>query len=347
MGFVTRIIGQREFFHGLLFPSAAAADGNEEHLGISVLTVTLNPSIDRTIALPSLAIGEINRAANITLHPGGKGVNVSRAARAYGVDTHAIFIGGTLGESWMSAELDKADIAHTAISTGGSIRSNMTIVEDSGRVTKINEPGTTLSQGDINEIKRALSAQPLIGNWVVFAGRLNPGLAPTVYAELATFAKSHGAKVAVDSSGAEFAEAVKAAAVDLVKPNHHELAELVGRTLATIDDVIAAASEVVAGGVETVLVSMGADGAILVNNEGATHCEPITKVSGTPVGAGDILLGIFIAAGADLPALEAAIAWSAASVPLPGTSIPSPAQAGAVTVRTRTDFDRARVLVEA
>lgn len=313
----------------------------------SVLTVTLNPSIDRTIALSSLAVGEINRAQEITLHPGGKGVNVSRAARAYGVDTHALFIGGTLGQAWMSGELNKSSIAHTVISSGDAIRSNMTIVERDGRVTKINEPGPTLGESDIAEIKKALASLDLKDNWVVFAGRLNPGLSHNAYADLATYAKSQGAKVAVDSSGAEFAQAVKAAAVDLVKPNHHELAELVGRELITIDDVIIAAQEVIAGGVETILCSMGADGAILITADGATHCEPIEKVSGTPVGAGDILLGIFIAAGADVAALEAAISWSAASVPLTGTSIPTPAQAEAVKVRTRNDFDRSRVIVEA
>jgi 1-phosphofructokinase len=314
---------------------------------MSVLTVTLNPSIDRTIALSSLEVGEINRAQKITLHPGGKGINVSRAARAFGVDTHALFIGGKLGESWMSAELDKARIAHTVISFGDSIRSNMTIVEGDGTVTKINEPGPTLGNSELELIKESLAKLPLDGNWVVFAGRLNPGLSPDAYAELATFAKARGAKVAVDTSGEEFASAVKAGAVDLVKPNHHELSELVGRPLMTISDVIAAAQEVIAGGVSTILCSMGADGALLITADGATHCEPIEKVSGTPVGAGDILLGIFIAAGCDVAALEAAIAWSAASVPLPGTSIPSSAQAEAVKVRTRDDFDRARVLVEA
>lgn len=314
---------------------------------MSVLTVTLNPSIDRTIALSSLEVGEINRAAQITLHPGGKGVNVSRAARAFGVDTHALFIGGKLGEAWMSSELDKSSIPHTVISVGDAIRSNMTIVESDGSVTKINEPGPTLGSKELEQVKGALSGLALEGNWVVFAGRLNPGLSHSAYAELATFAKALGARVAVDTSGEEFAEAVRAGAVDLVKPNHHELSELVGRTLQTIDDVIEAAREVIAGGVSTVLCSMGADGALLITADSATHCEPIEKVSGTPVGAGDILLGIFIAAGTDVKALESAISWSAASVPLPGTSIPTPAQAGAINVRTREDFDRSRVLVEA
>jgi 1-phosphofructokinase family hexose kinase len=312
-----------------------------------VLTVTLNPSIDRTIALSSLEVGEINRAQSITLHPGGKGVNVSRAAHAFGVDTHALFIGGRLGEAWMSTQLDSLNIAHTVISVGDAIRSNMTIVESDGTVTKINEPGATLSAADIESVKKALGALDLQGHWVVFAGRLNPGLPAQTYADLAIFAKSRGAQVAVDSSGPEFAAAVRAGAVDLVKPNHHELSELVGRDLHTIQEIIDAAREVISGGVTTILCSMGADGALLITSDSATHCEPIEKVSGTPVGAGDILLGIFIAAGTDVAALEKAIAWSAASVPLPGTSIPTPAQAGAIHVRTREDFDRARVLVEA
>ena len=79
----------------------------EGSLGMSVLTVTLNPSIDRTVTLPSLSVGEINRASQITLQPAGKGVNVSRAVHAFGGETHALFIGGKLGESWMSRELDK------------------------------------------------------------------------------------------------------------------------------------------------------------------------------------------------------------------------------------------------
>ena len=77
------------------------------------------------------------------------------------------------------------------------------------------------------------------------------------------------------------------------------------------------------------------------------HAEALEDIKGTPVGAGDILLAIYLGGGAKPAALKDAIAWSAASVPLPGTSIPTPAQAGAISVRTREDFDRARVLVEA
>ncbi len=315
-------------------------------LGASVFTVTLNPSIDRTIALASLKVGAINRAGEITLDPGGKGVNVSRAAHAYGAKTHAIFLAGHLGGSWMSDQLRNSQIPHTLISAGSAVRSNMTIVEENGTVTKINEPGSVLSNDDIAKVKSALEALDLQGNWVLFAGRLNPGASPATYSELAEFVKSKGALVAVDTSGEELASAVKAQVVDLIKPNHHELAELVSRPLTTIQDVIDASREVIRGGVRTILCSMGSDGAILITEDSATHCEPLTKVSGTPVGAGDILLSIFISAGCDSKALEAAVQWSAASVPLPGTSIPTSEQAAAIEIASRTDFDRSRVLVE-
>lgn len=308
--------------------------------------MTLNPSIDRTIALSSLTVGAINRAEGITLDPGGKGVNVSRAAHAYGAKTHAVFVAGRLGGSWMSDELQNSQIPHTLITSGAAVRSNMTIVEENGTVTKINEPGSALSAADLAKVKDALATLNLENSWVLFAGRLNPGLAASTYSELASFVKSRGARVAVDTSGEELAAAVKAQVVDLIKPNHHELSELVGRPLRTIQEIIDASHEVIRGGVHTILCSMGADGALLITENSATHCEPITKVSGTPVGAGDILLSIFISAGCDERALEEAVQWSAASVPLPGTSIPSPAQASAIEVSSRTDFDRSRVLVE-
>lgn len=311
-----------------------------------MLTVTLNPSIDRTITLPSLKVGTIHRAEKITLDPGGKGVNVSRAAHAYGAQTHAVLIAGTLGHGWMSEQLKRSDIPHTVISSGDAVRSNMTIVESNGAVTKINEPGTTLTSSELDKVKEVLAGLDLQNSWVLFAGRLNPGLAADTYADLAAFVKSRGAHVAVDTSGDELAAAVKAQVVDLIKPNHHELSELVGRPLKTIQDVIDASHEVIKGGVRTILCSMGPDGAILITDNSATHCEPLTKVSGTPVGAGDILLSIFISAGCDKAALESAVQWSAASVPLPGTSIPTPAQAAAITVASRDDFDRSRVLVE-
>ena len=307
--------------------------------------MTTNPSIDRTIAVNSLTLGGVNRGDLNAIDPGGKGVNVSRALAAFGAKTHAVLICGDLGSQWFGKKLNALKIAHHVIRAEGITRSNITLQEANGTVTKINEPGFELTNDVLNELLQTLDGLDLKGSWVVLAGRLNPGADVNTYRDLAQFVRDRGAKVAIDGSGPEFRAAL-AVKPELIKPNQFELAELVGRPLKTIHDVIAAAREVIAGGVEQVLCSLGKDGAILVTSDEVMHCEPEHAASGTPVGAGDILLAIYLGGGATPSALKDAIAWSAASVPLPGTAIPTPAQAAAVSVKINEVPKDSRELAE-
>lgn len=297
-----------------------------------IVTVTLNPSIDRTIAVDSLVRGGVNRAEIIALDAGGKGVNVSRALAVYGAETHAIMIGAALGGIWFTDVLNAANVPHTTVMAEGVTRSNITLVEADGTVTKINEPGVALNETLIVDVEAALAALDLADAWVVFAGRLNPGAPDDTYLRLARFAAARGAKVAVDVSGKPLDIALEAGTVDLIKPNQHELGEIVGRTLNTVGDVIDAAREVISRGVATVVCSLGRDGALFITATDVMHAEPATVIQGTPVGAGDILLATFIGGGADAEALVGAVQWSAASVALPGTAIPTPEQAAAIPV---------------
>jgi 1-phosphofructokinase/6-phosphofructokinase 2 len=310
-----------------------------------IITVTTNPSIDRTIALNLLTLGGVNRGDLNAIDPGGKGVNVSRALAAFGAITHAVLICGDLGSQWFGKKLNALKIAHHVIRAEGITRSNITLQEANGTVTKINEPGFELTKDVLNELLQTLDGLDLKGSWVVLAGRLNPGADVNTYRDLAQFVRDRGAKVAIDGSGPEFRAAL-AVKPELIKPNQFELAELVGRPLKTIHDVIAAAREVIAGGVEQVLCSLGKDGAILVTSDEVMHCEPEHAATGTPVGAGDILLAIYLGGGATPSALKDAIAWSAASVPLPGTAIPTPAQAAAVSVKINEVPKDSRELAE-
>lgn len=310
-----------------------------------IITVTTNPSIDRTIAINELNLGGVNRGDLSAIDPGGKGVNVSRALSAYGAKTHAVLICGDLGSQWFTKKLDAAHIAHNVIKAEGITRSNITLQEANGTVTKINEPGFELSKDVLAELHQTLNSLELKGSWVVFAGRLNPGADVNTYRDLALFVRDRGAKVAIDGSGPEFRAALTVKP-ELIKPNQFELAELVGRPLKTIQDVIAAAREVIENGVEQVLCSLGKDGAILVTADEVMHCEPERTATGTPVGAGDILLAIYLGGGANPLALKDAVSWSAASVPLPGTAIPTPAQAAAVAVKINEIPKDSRELAE-
>ena len=302
-----------------------------------IVTVTLNPSIDRTIAVDSLVRGGVNRAEIIALDAGGKGVNVSRALAVYGAETHAIMIGAALGGVWFTDVLNAANVPHTTVMAEGVTRSNITLVEADGTVTKINEPGVTLNEGLIADVEAALATLDLADAWVVFAGRLNPGAPDDTYLRLARFAAARGARVAVDVSGKPLDIALEAGTVDLIKPNQHELGEIVGRTLNTIADVIDAAREVISRGVATVVCSLGRDGALFITATDVMHAEPAMVIQGTPVGAGDILLATFIGGGANAEALVGAVQWSAASVALPGTAIPTPEQAAAIPVTRHSE----------
>ncbi|MHB0929643.1 MAG: 1-phosphofructokinase family hexose kinase, partial [Candidatus Nanopelagicales bacterium] len=310
------------------------------------VTVTLNPSIDRTIRVDRLVRGGVNRAQIVALDAGGKGVNVSRALAVYGAETHAIMIGANLGALWFREVLDAAGVPHTMVMTEGVTRSNITLLEADGTVTKINEPGVTLQEAAISDVESALAALALDGAWVVFAGRLNPGAPADTYLRLARFAKQRGAMVAVDVSGQPLDIALRAGAVDLIKPNQHELGEIVGRQLRTIGAVVEAAREVIDRGVATVVCSLGRDGALYITADQVQHAECAEEIVGTPVGAGDILLATFIGGGANAEALEGAVRWSAASVKLPGTAIPTPEQAAAIPVTRHAQAQLTRQLVE-
>ena len=312
-----------------------------------IITITLNPSVDRTVGINALKIGSVNRVDLLSVDPGGKGVNVSRALSAFGAKTFALIVCGSFGSRWFTETLAELEIENEILLVDGITRSNVTIVEEiSGSVTKINEPGFELTAEMVAEVKKALGNRAQPESWVVFAGRLNPGADADTYSHLVDYAHSLGAKVAVDASGDELLSVARNAKPDLIKPNQHELAELVARELHTIEDIIDAAKEVLTWGVGSVLCSLGADGAILISAREIVHAEPTHPVVGVPVGAGDILLATFIAGGANGSALRDAVAWSAASVPLEGTSIPTIDQVNLIEVRINSSLDSQRPLVE-
>ena len=179
-------------------------------------------------------------------------------------------------------------------------------------------------------------------HWVVGCGSLPPGLPDTFYRDLAN-GLPPDVRVAIDADRAAL-RAVARSSIALLKPNRVELEELMGRSLETLGDVADAAAEVVANGPERLLVSLGGDGALVVDRAGACHAEaPIDDVANT-VGAGDALLAGFLAGGATTSALPSAITWSVAACRSAGTRMPAVTARDRAAVVVRRDVDRARSL---
>lgn len=298
-----------------------------------IVTVTPNPSLDRTVELAALRRGEVNRAVSVRLDPGGKGVNVARALTAAGVETIAALPSGRAPGGRLAELLDAHGVAASTVTIEGATRTNITLVEPDGTTTKINERGPVLTAGEVGALTDRVAGLAAGAEWLVGCGSLPAGMPADFHADLVRCARAVGTRVAVDTSGAPLRAAV-AARPDLVKPNHEELAELIGRPLASLGDVLAAAREVRATGVGAVLVSLGAGGALLVCAEGEFHAAtpPITVLS--TVGAGDATLAGFLAAGGTGPdALRRAVAYGAAACRLPGSGMPGPSDLDERAVR--------------
>ena len=298
-----------------------------------ILTVTLNPSLDRAIEVDRLVRGEVIRATSAHLDPGGKGVNVSRALLANGVASRAVVpCGGDEGAQLIRL-LSAEGVDVLAVPIAGRTRSNITLAEPDGTVTKINEPGPTLSPAEFEAVTAHLLAAAGAADWVVACGSVPPGLSVAAFAQLCARLVAAGVRLAVDTSGPALQAAASAGAA-LVKPNREELAEAVGHPLTSRSDVVAAARHLRALGAGAVLASLGVDGAVLVTGAGVLSGSSPVDRPRSSVGAGDALLAGFLAAGAvGAQALAEGLAWGAAAVSLPGSQMPCPSDIDRSTVR--------------
>jgi 1-phosphofructokinase len=301
----------------------------------TIVTLTPNPSVDRTLEIAGLVRGGVLRAVAERVDAGGKGVNVARALTANGLPARAVLpLGGPYGQLLGNLLGDK-DITVVRVPVDTATRSNITLGEPDGTVTKVNAPGQPLLDGDVHALLDACLADLDDVGWVVGCGSLPPGVPDDLYAALVERGRAAGVRTAVDTSGGPLARAVDAGP-DLVKPNLEELVELDGEPVETLDDVVGAADDLRRRGVGRVVVSLGARGAVLVDGGEPLIAEPPPIEVRSDVGAGDALLAGFLAAGGSgAAALRAGVAWGTAAAALPGTEMPTPDRidVDAVTVR--------------
>jgi len=306
-----------------------------------IVTVTPNPSIDRTVTLPAqLVRGAVHRVQSVTTEPGGKGVNVARALTLAGLDTVAI-LPAARHDPIVTALLS-CGVSFHVVPIDGAVRTNLAITETDGTTTKINEPGALIDEITLGALTQAILDRAAAARWVVLSGSLPPGVPDSWYAEVVAQLQSYDCKVAVDTSDAPLAalaDGFSSAAPDLIKPNSEELAGLVGVDAQALEDalsqgnpdpVVNAAQQLIDRGAKTVLATLGAAGALLVNDTGSWLATPPSIKPRSTVGAGDSSLAGYVRAdvgGAQAPqCLQMAVAYGSAAAALPGSALPSPAQ---------------------
>ena len=230
-----------------------------------IYTVTLNPALDKTVEIPSLAIDSVNRITAMRTDPGGKGINVSKVIHKLGGKSVAAgILGGATGRAIRSA-LEEMGLETAFCFVEGETRTNLKVVDPVSTLLG------RLSAGDI----------------VALSGSLPKGAPEDTYRTWVAACRERGAKTILDADGPLLAAGLEASPY-LIKPNNHELSRLLGRELKTKEELAEAARGLMARyGIARVVVSMGGDGALYATEKETLYAEGLKVPVGSTVGAGD------------------------------------------------------------
>jgi 6-phosphofructokinase 2 len=270
----------------------------------SIVTITFSPCIDKSTTVPSLIPEKKLRCTQPTLEPGGGGINVARALVKLGGQATAIFPSGGYTGKYFNQLMKEENVPSVIIETTHETRENIIVLEEStNKQYRFGMPGTALSE---KEWRLCLDAVEAMDDalFVVASGSLPPGVPPGIYAQLARIVNNKNAKLIVDTSG-EALELAAGEGVYLLKPNLGELASLAGGKTLTPGEAPAIAKSVIEQGkCEVIIVSMGAEGALLVTRDLAEKIIPPLVEKKSTVGAGDSMVAgivFYLSKGKSLP----------------------------------------------
>ena len=290
-----------------------------------IATVTLNPSLDKTVTVEGLIIDEANRWTSMRTDPGGKGINVSRVIHELGGETVAYgFMGGVDGHV-LERLLSQQGVPFNFTPIAGDIRSNFIITNLKTRCqTRIDAPGPRISKEELDNLMARITHIEPKPDYLVLAGSVPPGVPDDIYADIIGEAKKQGIKVVLDSDDDWLKAGVKAQP-NVIKPNVHEAAEMLGVRLKNEEAIIQAVRVLVAQGIDIVAISRGKDGLIIANETVILKVTPPEVEVRSTVGAGDsaiagLVMKLSKGAGVEEAARLAAAAGTATAL-TPGTEL--------------------------
>ena len=278
-----------------------------------ITALCLNPCIDKTLHIDGFEYGGMNRVQSVETLGSGKGVNVAIAAAELGMQSECIgFLNEENGER-IEDRLSAAGVRAQFVRLGGQVRTNIKLLNLSeGVVTEINEKGVSVGEGQLQDMLRLVCERAPSGGYLVLTGSLPPGCPDDYYKTIMLAVKNRGCKCVLDAEGESFRSGIQGQPY-LVKPNQYELELSVGRSLNGVDEICAAAKELVAGGAQNVAVSMGAVGALITNGTQSFFAPKLNIKVRSTVGAGDSMVAGLLAGFSKDRTLPEAFACGVAS----------------------------------
>ena len=290
-----------------------------------IATITLNPSLDRTVIVDGLKVNESNRWTSVHHYAGGKGIDVSRAIHEMGGQTIAYgFIGGDEGRT-LEVKLDEEGVPFSFTPIEQETRVNFIISDTrASQQTIINAPGPHISKRELARFLKKLRGIYPSPELMVASGSVPPGVPFDIYYTIVQEAKSHRVRTILDSAGQWLEEGIKAKPY-LIKPNIREAEELLKTELSTEEAITKAVLNLIEMGVEIAVISRGEDGIIAATRDGMFKAVPPPVKVRSAVGAGDCTIaGLALKLARGEPLIEAcrlAVAMGTAAVLTPGTEL--------------------------
>jgi len=302
-----------------------------------ILTLTINPAIDRTIISDRLAFEDRGYILSRGEAAGGRGVNASQVIHSFGGKTLALVTsGGAIGKR-MEQSLAEMGFPFEVVRVRAEGRANLTISDKQGLTIKLNEIGAPLQAEEVGAVRDLVEARLKKAGWLMICGSTQPGVPPQFYSEIIALAKSRGVHTLLDTDGQTLNHALEAGP-SVISPNQQEAEHLLGRAIITRSQSLEAVQRIHDMGPDAVILSLGSRGALASSKEGILEALPPRVEALCPIGAGDALAAAFVWAmdkNVDkkkpfADALRWAVAAGTATAALPGMSFPTLDQTRAI-----------------
>ncbi len=255
-----------------------------------IVTVTMNPAIDKTVDIGKFERGDLNRIKRVEIDAGGKGINVSKTIRELGGESIATgFVGGTSG-TIIKQVLTDLGLRTDFVEVKGETRTNLKVVEETGEVTELNEPGPEVSKDQLNDLLNRLEGYANPDTLFVLAGSIPAGIPTDIYRKITEQVHQKGAKVLLDADGVLFSESLKGKP-DMLKPNRSELERYYQMDYrASEQELVSMGEKLLDQGVSMAAISLGQMGAIFLTKGKRYRCPGLRVKAHSTVGAGDALV---------------------------------------------------------
>ena len=287
-----------------------------------IVTLTINPAIDRTISVDRLAFEDRAYVNSNRESGGGRGINASCVIHSFGGQVTAVFPSGGHSGKRLEAYLNGCGLRIAVVPIRNPIRTNLTVTDKHGLTVNLNETGPTLSKAEVARVEQTVLGALHHASWLMVCGSVPPGVPSSFYAKLISTARRKNVKTLLDADGAALREGIEAGPT-VVTPNQQEAERLLGVTLLTRNMYVEAAEKIRAMGPESVVLSVGSRGAIGAYRKGLFEALPPRVDAVCPIGSGDALAAAYawsMERNPDRPAeaLRWGVAAGTASAQMPG-----------------------------